>query len=197
MFRSALHLVPRDPTPTSIELQSSIKLLFKWAHEEFSQENLFQVTPSPFHFPPPTRASPLPSFPLCPSVRSVQENACGAPSNCPSKWLMRSPFRKTYPRCVSYLWPQDTSPEVLMFSQVGFCMYQWRTKNGKSQLQHFVRGLRVGYVACSRMAGDSWRTLQPLCYWFLLVRRPKNCCKSCYSYTRQAHKAWAHQAACI
>lgn len=35
--------VPHDPAPGGSDLQQPIKLLFKWAHQEFKTDNLYQV----------------------------------------------------------------------------------------------------------------------------------------------------------
>ena len=43
LYRRALDAVPEDPPLQGLELIQPIKLLFKWAHQEFKGDNLFQV----------------------------------------------------------------------------------------------------------------------------------------------------------
>ncbi len=43
LYRRALDAVPKDPPLQGHELTQPVKLLFKWAHQEFKGDNLFQV----------------------------------------------------------------------------------------------------------------------------------------------------------
>lgn len=43
LYRRALSAVPKDPPLQGKELQQPVKLLFKWAHQEFTGDNLFQA----------------------------------------------------------------------------------------------------------------------------------------------------------
>ncbi|KAL0049608.1 hypothetical protein WJX82_005847 [Trebouxia sp. C0006] len=43
LYRRALDAVPEDPPLQGLELIQPIKLLFKWAHQEFKGDNLFQA----------------------------------------------------------------------------------------------------------------------------------------------------------
>lgn len=40
--------VPHDPAPIGADLKQPIKLLFKWAHQEFKTDNLYQVPSANF-----------------------------------------------------------------------------------------------------------------------------------------------------
>ena len=48
LFRRALEAVPHNPAPEGPDLQQPIKLLFKWAHQEFKTDNLYQVPSAKF-----------------------------------------------------------------------------------------------------------------------------------------------------
>lgn len=43
LYRRALDAVPKDPPLQGLELTQPVKLLFKWAHQEFKGDNLFQA----------------------------------------------------------------------------------------------------------------------------------------------------------
>lgn len=43
LYRRALDAIPLDPPLQGPELTQPVKLLFKWAHQEFKRDNLFQV----------------------------------------------------------------------------------------------------------------------------------------------------------
>ena len=48
LYRRAMESIPHDPAPRGDDLEQPIKLLFKWAHQEFKTDNLFQVPSATF-----------------------------------------------------------------------------------------------------------------------------------------------------